>query len=59
MPMGNELHFLVSQYFFLLAMTACTTAKMGGRTFGRKAPFATILFKKLGGLVFDSGPIFE
>ena len=44
---------------FLLNITACTVAKMGGRTFERKAPIATILLKKWGGRIFECGLIFR
>ena len=48
---------------FLLNITPCTTAQVGGRTFERKAPFATTSFKKggggVGGHIFEGGPIFE
>ena len=43
---------------FLLNITACTVARMGGCTFERKAPFATILLKKGGGRIFECGLIF-
>ena len=36
-----------------------TTAQIGGRTFERKAPFATTSFKKGCGLIFEGGPIIE
>ena len=44
---------------FLLNITACTTAQVGGCTFERKAPFATTSFNKGGGCIFEGGPIFE
>ena len=44
---------------FLLNITACTVVRMGGRTFERKAPFATILLKKGGGHIFECGLIFR
>ena len=40
---------------FLLNITACTVAKMGGRTFERKVPFATTLLKKGVGVFLSVG----
>ena len=37
---------------FLLNITACSAAQLGGRTFERRAPFATSSFKKGGGHIF-------
>ena len=42
-------------FFGASCITACTAAYIG---FERKAPFATISFKKEGGLIFEGGPIF-
>ena len=44
---------------FLLNITACTVAQIGGRTFERKALFATTSFKKGVGLISKGGRIFE
>ena len=38
---------------FLLNITACTAAKMGGRTFESKVPFATTSFQKGGWAYFQ------
>ena len=43
---------------FLLSITACTVAKIGGHTFKRKAPFATTLFKKGGVGLFSRVGLF-
>ena len=43
---------LVQCCFFLLNITACTVAKIGGHTIKRTAPFATTLFKKGGWAYF-------
>ena len=44
--------------YFLLNITPCIAAQIGGRIFGRKSPFATTSFKKGGGCIFESGLIF-
>ena len=43
---------------FLLNITACTAAQSGGCTFERRAPFATTVFKKGCGQIFEGGLIF-
>ena len=53
---GACLHLLVPplaiyRLFVASCITACT-AQIGGRTFERKAPFATTSFKNGGGLIF-------
>ena len=44
---------------FLPNITTCTTALLGEHIFERKALFATTLFEKGGGLIFEGGSIFE
>ena len=43
---------------FLLNITACTAAQLDGRTFERRAPFATTSSKKGSGRIFEGGLIF-
>ena len=45
--------------YFLLNITPCIAAQIGGRIFRRKSPFATTSFKKGGGCIFESGLIFR
>ena len=41
----------------LANITTCTAAQLGGRTFERKAPFATTSFKKGRWAYFEGGPV--
>ena len=44
---------------FLLNITACTAAQLGGHTFERRAPFAATSLKKGVGRIFKGGLIFR
>ena len=50
---------LVLLWCFLLNITACTAAQLGGRTLERRAPFATTSFKKGGWAYFQGWAYFR
>jgi len=49
----------VSLYILLCSASCISSSANRLSTFKRKTPFATTLFIKGGGLIFEGGPIFE